>query len=33
MAYSITGPSGGVKLFWCPDIDSWQEWDVDIRWE
>ena len=33
VAYSIAGPSGGVKLFWCPDIDSWQEWDVDIRWE
>ncbi|GAX82745.1 hypothetical protein CEUSTIGMA_g10171.t1 [Chlamydomonas eustigma] len=30
VAYSITGCSG-KKLFWCPDIDSWEEWDLDVR--
>ncbi len=29
VAYSLAGPNR--SLFYCPDIDSWDAWDQDIR--
>ena len=29
MAFVIRGPAG--RLFFCPDIDSWQAWALDVR--
>ena len=33
VAFSVSGPTEGRRLFWCPDIDSWEEWDLDVRCE
>jgi len=29
VAFLVEGP--GRRLFYCPDIDSWDEWDRDVR--
>ncbi len=29
LAYSLRGPAG--SLFYCPDIDRWQQWQHDVR--
>jgi pyrroloquinoline quinone biosynthesis protein B len=29
LAFVVRGP--GQRLFYCPDIDSWDGWDLDVR--
>ena len=29
VAFLVQGPEG--RLFYCPDIDSWDAWDLDLR--
>jgi len=29
LAFVLTGPSR--RLFYCPDVDSWDAWDIDLR--
>lgn len=28
VAFKVHGPS--KSIFWCPDIDSWTDWDLDV---